>query len=159
MFGHVPVSRGEVTAAMFMLRYVSDALRAIVSAGALVMAGWLSVGIRPVTPMLQRLVDPIIAQQMPLPPQETIPDFFARESGAFALLGLVLFYYRRDWRDLSDYKGQRETVLMELIRENTKAATEMSAALRENNVVVHQAKNVLATYVGPAQRAGDSPRV
>lgn len=135
-----------------MIAWSLDLVRSVAAAGSLVVAGWLSVGIRPVTP--------VIAQALGLPtnpPTETLFEFAIRQGGAFAILALVLFFYRRDWRDLTDYKGSRDTVLTGLVAEHTKAMTEMAAALRENNVVIHQAKNVLAAQVGPARRLGDVP--
>lgn len=155
MFSHVtPIQKEHVTAVTTIFRFAFDVLRAGTSASALLLAGWLSVGMRPLTPILAQI---ITAQPGP-PGSESIPEFALRQGGAFAILALVLFYYRRDWRDLTDYKGQRETILMDLIKENSKSSADMAAALRENNIVVHQAKNILASYVGPAQRAGDVPR-
>lgn len=135
------------------MRIWLDMSQALVASGSLLVASWLSVGLGPISPMFAQ----ILGQPPGAPTPDTFIDFAARNGAAGAILALVLFFYRRDWRELTDYKGQRETSLTLTVAENVKALTEMSAALRENTIVVHQAKNILASHIGPATRAGDRP--
>lgn len=129
-----------------------DLFRAVLASGCLVFAGWISVGFRPTTPLLAQMIGATPA----MPSVESFPEFAIRQGGAFAILALVLFFYRRDWRELTDYKSQRETTLITTIKEHTIAMSEMAAALRENNIVVHQTKNVLAS-VEAVRRSGGLP--
>jgi hypothetical protein len=132
---------------MFMRGWMADAVTASVSTIGVTMAGWLSVGVAPVYPVL--------AQMVTGTPQsaESMLEFAIRQGGAIAVLMLVLFYYRRDYRELVSYKTERDRLLFELVKESTKANVEMAAAIRENNVIVHQAKNLLAQQSG--RREGD----
>lgn len=133
---------------------ILQGLTALLATSGLVMAGWLSVGILPVTPVLAQMIGATTAA----PSSESLFEFAVRQGGAFVILFVVLFYYRRDYRDLTDYKTLRDQVLVELVKENVKASADMANALRENNVVVHQAKNVLKDYVAPpSRRMGDLP--
>jgi hypothetical protein len=140
--------------------FLSDALQASIAACALTFAGWLSLGIAPVTPILMQIVG---VQQAAYPPSETILEFAVRQGGAFAILLIVLFYYRRDYRDLVNYKNGRDQALMELIRENTKASTDMANAMRENNIIVHAAKNIMRDIADqtpmPPTRRRDDPKL
>jgi len=119
-----------------------DFVGASVASVALMFAGWLSVGIRPVTPILAQIVGIPVS-----PSAESIVDFALRQGGAFAILVIVLYFYRKDYRDLNDYRKGRDELLVGLVRDQTKAQTEMAAALRENNIIVHQAKNVLREHL------------
>lgn len=131
-----------------------DIAKASAASFSLIFAGWLSVGIRPISPIFAQVFG---GDTVPLTPNhESIFEFAVRQGGAFAILLIVLFYYRRDYRDLVAFRTERDQILVDLVKESTKANTEMANALRENNVVVHQAKNVMATYL-PTQtrRIGD----
>lgn len=67
-----------------------------------------------------------------------------REGGAFAVILVILFFYRRDWKTAVEFWRDQHAITTKLVQDNTVAQTETAAALRENTVVVHQAKNVLA---------------
>lgn len=77
-------------------------------------------------------------------PQEPMMEWALRQGGALAVLLVVLFFYRRDYRDLAQFWRDQHKVMADLVATNTKANTEMMTALRENTIVVHATKNVLA---------------
>ena len=79
--------------------------------------------------------------------QTSLLEHALREGGFFALVLMLLWFYRRDtkwatefWKDEA---GKRET----MIRESTRVQAEVAAALTQNTVVVHQAKRVLEQYL------------
>jgi hypothetical protein len=76
--------------------------------------------------------------------QLTIMQWAVREGGAFAVILVILFFYRRDWKTAVEFWRDQHATTTQLVQDNTRAQTETAAALRENTVVVHQAKNVLA---------------
>lgn len=135
---------------------LEDAVSASATAATLVFAGWLSVGIQPIVPMIQYLW--LLAQgvQTAPVPTESILEFAMRQGGAFAILLIVLWFYRRDYRDLVAFRTERDKLLVELVENSTKSNAEMAAALRENNIVVHRAKNVMQEYL-PLRRDDDRP--
>ena len=135
-----------------MKRVAEDAVVASAASAGLIFAGWLSLGVYPVVPVLAQA----IGVSTMTPASESLMEFALRQGGAFAVLIIVLFYYRRDYRDLTAYKDNRDNQMVEMVREQTKANSEMAAALRENNIIVHQAKNVLRDYVPlPTRRMED----
>jgi hypothetical protein len=123
---------------MLMRAWLSDAAAASMATAGVTVAGWLSVGIAPVYPMLAQVVTGT--------PQgsESMVEFAIRQGGAIVVLMIVLFYYRRDYRELVSYKAERDRLMIELVKESTAANVEMASAIRENNVIVHQAKNLMA---------------
>ena len=98
---------------------------------------------------LQTVVDPAVTQP-------AIERIF-REGGFFAIVLILLYFYRRDtkwatefWKDEA---GKRDA----LIRENTAAQTSVAAALAQNTVVVHQAKRVMEELL-PMRRTDNGER-
>jgi uncharacterized membrane protein YvbJ len=89
----------------------------------------------------------VIAQALPPTVDQGILQWAIEKGGAFAVILIILFFYRRDYVQLTDFWKKQTETLVTLVEENTKAQTETSAALRENTVVVHHAKNVMATYL------------
>ena len=117
-------------------------VKGLVSAVGLPVAGFLS---------FQSVVDPITLSQ------STIIERIFREGGFFAIVLILLYFYRRDtkwatefWRDEA---GKRDA----LIRENTVAQTSVAAALSANTVVVHQAKRVMEELI-PMRRTDNGER-
>ena len=151
------VAMTETNRSHDIVMVLGDMVRAVAAGAGLTFAGWLSVGIRPLGPVFAQALGTALP-----PSSESILEFAARQGGALVVLVIVLFYYRRDYRDLTAYRQARDEMLVMLVQESTKANTEMSNALRENNVVVHQAKNVLndvlRDYVTPQRRVTDTGR-
>ncbi len=103
----------------------------------------------------------IVAQTTADPFTTSIAEKFAREGGFFALVLVLLYFYRRDtkwatefWRDAAarNLEYARENAL--IIKENTKSNVDVSNAVRENTVVMHAAKNVMIDHL-PKRRSDD----
>ena len=133
------------------MRAVEDATVASVAASGLVFAGWLSVGIEPVGPMFAQLIGSSV------PSGETFFEFAIRQGGAFAVLLIVLFYYRRDYRDLTAFRSERDAQLVAMVKEATQSNAAMADALRENTTVVQRANYLIAEHL-PTRRLDDKPR-
>jgi hypothetical protein len=80
-------------------------------------------------------------------PEQTMAQWAIEKGGAFAVILIILFFYRRDYVQLTDFWRAQSEIMKDLVEENTKAQTETASALRENTVVVHQAKNVMQKYL------------
>ena len=81
----------------------------------------------------------LYAQGVPtalFPATDSLTEFALRQGGALAILLVVLFYYRRDYRDLVDYRSERDKILVTIIQDSSRAKTEMADAMRENNRIV-----------------------
>ena len=85
----------------------------------------------------------------PLGSISPMAEFAVRQGGALLVLLVVLFFYRRDYRYLSDYREQQFQVLVDLVGKNTQAFTDTASALRETATVVHQAKLVIRDRLPP----------
>ncbi len=70
-----------------------------------------------------------------------------REGGFFAIILILLYFYRRDTKWATEFWKDQAAEFAVCIKENTKSQVEIASALRENNVVVHQAKNLLASHL------------
>lgn len=90
----------------------------------------------------------------PVAGTEPILEYAIRQGGTLLVLIVVLFFYRRDYRALTDYWRDQNKLMLALVEGNTKAQTDTAAALREQSVVVHQAKNVMRQYL-PRRRDGE----
>ena len=84
----------------------------------------------------------------------TLLQWGIREGGAFVVILVILFFYRRDWNTAVNFWRDQHAITTQLVQEATKAQAETAAALRENNVVVHQAKQTLQTLL-PNRRDED----
>lgn len=101
----------------------------------------------------QPITDP---QGGPMNPGEqfSIIQWAVKEGGAFGVILVILFFYRRDWKTAVDFWRDQHSITTDLVVQATRAQTETSAALRENTVVVHSVKNVLARHL--PERRGQS---
>ncbi len=45
--------------------------------------------------------------------------YWIEKGGAFGVIALLLYFYRRDWTTLTQYWQQQNTLLMEIVRTNT----------------------------------------
>lgn len=88
----------------------------------------------------------IFAQVTPTGAELTLLQWGLDKGGAYVVILVVLFFYRRDWAKVSDYKDQQLAMLMALVQENTRAQALVGDALRENNVIVHGAKRLLEQH-------------
>ena len=99
----------------------------------------------------------ILALQLPPMGSGAPPEWFAlalREGGAYLVIVLLLHFYRRDLKTAGEYWKDQNAITTQLAKESTKANTEMAAALAQNTVVVHAAKNVMQQYL-PKRRDED----
>ncbi len=71
--------------------------------------------------------------------QITLAQWAIQQGGAFVIVLTVLFFYRRDYKILTD-------TLVQLVIKNTEAQTAHTAALAENTRVVHSAKEFMRRY-------------
>jgi len=85
----------------------------------------------------------------------TLLERVAREGGFFAIVLILLYFYRRDTKWATEFWKERAEENAKMIAENARSQSELAAALRENNVIVHQAKNIIAEYY-PGRRSSDS---
>ena len=115
---------------------VMDLGRAIVAALALLSAGFVSAGpaFIPQELRAQTLVQDTNnnKEQVSTVP-ESLAEWAIRQGGAFAVLVIVLWFYRRDYKDLSEYWKQHAEGLTTLIQNHTKAETELSKAIENNS--------------------------
>ncbi len=83
----------------------------------------------------------------PAQAQYSLLQWAIDRGGRDVILIVVLFFYRRDWQALVGDTKEQLAVLTTLVINATRAQTETADALRENNVVVHQARRVMETYL------------
>lgn len=95
----------------------------------------------------------MFAQMAPSQGEITLLQWALDKGGAYVVILVVLFFYRRDWQKVSDYKDNQLAILTALVTENTRAQTLVASALRENNIIVHGAKRLLEQQ-GVAFRRG-----
>jgi hypothetical protein len=91
------------------------------------------------------------ASENPSVPQDqatlTFAQWAIREGGAFAVILVILFFYRRDWKTATEFWRDQHAVTTQALRDSTKAQADMASALRENTQVVHHAKSVMQEYL------------
>lgn len=100
---------------------------------ALTVSGYLAAQ-APLLPVADSSVSPLI-------------EYGIRQGGFVIVLFVVLFFYRRDWSKLSMSQEAVNAILLDLVKDNTKAQTDTANALAQNTVVVHQAKSVMQKYL------------
>jgi hypothetical protein len=144
---------------------VVDGFRAAATAAALVLLLFGQpmqplIGHRPV-PKIVGMTDLIAAEQggdtVGQAEQVSLLQWGIREGGAFVVILVILFFYRRDWKTAVEFWRDQHAITTDLVIQATKAQVSMEAALRENTVVVHQTKGVIQNYI-PAGRRDDPPR-
>lgn len=86
--------------------------------------------------------------------QITAMQWAVREGGAFVVILVILFFYRRDWKTATEFWKEQNAITTAMVVAATKAQTETAAALAANTVAVHQAKHVMQKYL-PARRDED----
>lgn len=86
------------------------------------------------------------------PVSDSLVEWAIKQGGALLVLLVVLFFYRRDYHGVTDFWKEQNKIVTELVIASTKAQADMTNALRENNMIVHQAKNVLQQMVPPERR-------
>ena len=53
-----------------------------------------------------------------------------KSGGAFGLVGLLLWFYRRDWKTLTEYWQQQNSMLMTIVKTNTEELGKMQSSVR-----------------------------
>lgn len=91
------------------------------------------------------------------PTQAKALEWAIDKGGAYTIILVILFFYRRDWTRLESQLREQLTILTQLVIGNTKAQADTASALAANTVVVHQAKRVIETLI-PLRRDGERPR-
>ncbi len=72
---------------------------------------------------------------VPLIATDPVAEYLTR-GGAFAVILIILFFYRKDWIRLVDQRQGQMEILTNLVQQATKAQGDNSAALRENSAVI-----------------------
>jgi hypothetical protein len=78
-----------------------------------------------------------------------------REGGAYVVILVILFFYRRDWKTATEFWKDQHAITTDLVVKATTAQTDCSA-LRETAIVTHQLKRVLEREF-PERRGVDRP--
>ena len=83
--------------------------------------------------------------------QTTIPtdpsplvEKVAREGGFFALVLILLFFYRRDTKWATEFWKEQAMRNADMIEKNAEQNQNVANAIRESNVVMHATKNIMA---------------
>lgn len=76
------------------------------------------------------------------PTNASLVQWAVREGGAFVVILVILFFYRRDWQTATEYWKAQNVITTQLCIKATEAQTDCAAALRENALVTHQVKRV-----------------
>lgn len=76
------------------------------------------------------------------------------QGGALAVLIIVLFFYRRDWKTAVEFWRDQLVARDTLVKEATRAQVDTAAALREATIVIHGLKRVLQQEF-PGRRVDD----
>lgn len=80
-----------------------------------------------------------------------------QQGGAFTVILVILFFYRRDWKAVAEYQKEQNTMMVDLVKAATAAQVQCADAIRENTVVSHSLKHVVEkAYYG--KRADDYGR-
>jgi hypothetical protein len=102
-----------------------------------------------------------LAQVTADPIASPLLEKMAREGGFFALVLVLLYFYRRDTKWATEFWKEQAALNTEyakenagIIKENTRSNVAVEQAVRENTVVMHAAKNVMATHL-PQRRLED----
>jgi hypothetical protein len=53
-----------------------------------------------------------------------------REGGAAAVIAMLVYFYRRDWKTLTEYWQQQNTLLMEIVRTNVQELAKTQEIVR-----------------------------
>lgn len=72
---------------------------------------------------------------VPLVTNDPISEYLTK-GGSFAVIFILLFFYRRDWRTAVDFWKDQHKTTTELVQQATKAQTDNSAAIRENSMLI-----------------------
>ena len=56
-------------------------------------------------------------------------SYWIEKGGAFAVIALLVYFYRRDWTTLTQYWQQQNTLLMEIVRTNTSELGKVQASI------------------------------
>jgi hypothetical protein len=93
-----------------------------------------------------------------LDPQQQIglAQWAVQQGGFLVVILVILFFYRRDWKTATEFWKDQTKVSHDLAATCATAVADNAAATRENTVVMHQAKNVIAHYY--PERRTDAPR-
>lgn len=91
---------------------------------------------------------------------ETSPliEKIAREGGFFALVLILLYFYRRDTKWATEFWKEQAARNSDMIEENAKQNENVASAIRESTVVMHAAKTIMARQLRASNhREEDTP--
>jgi len=70
-------------------------------------------------------------------------NFGLREGPAALVVLIILFFYRRDYKQVVDFWQEQTKTTVALVKESTQQHAEASAALKENSIVMHGLKRAI----------------
>jgi hypothetical protein len=88
------------------------------------------------------------------PQDETLLRWAVQQGGAYVVILIVLFFYRRDWKTLNESARQDTQSLSQILIESTRVQVQNTAAVAENTLVTHRLKELLRDYL-PSRRETD----
>lgn len=74
---------------------------------------------------------------VPLVTNDPISEYLTK-GGAFAVIFVLLFFYRRDWQTAVEFWKDQHRTTTELIQQAARAQADNSAAVRENSLLIQQ---------------------
>jgi len=81
-----------------------------------------------------------------------------REGPAAVVVLVILFFYRRDYKQVVDFWQEQTKTTVALVKESTQQHAEASAALKENSVVMHGLKRAIEGRFDIQTSASESGR-
>ncbi len=77
--------------------------------------------------------------------QQSVLMAWIEKGGAFGVIALLLYFYRRDWSTLTQYWQQQNTLLMEIVRTNTTELRGLTENLKANHAEVMAGNEAVRT--------------
>lgn len=74
---------------------------------------------------------------VPLVTNDPVAEYLTK-GGAFAVILVILFFYRRDWKTAVEFWQNQHQITTDLVEKATRAQADNSAALRENSSVLQR---------------------
>lgn len=125
---------------------IFDAMRATGAAALIVLAMSQSVLLQHAGPVVAMQAQTQMLPSMVEGSVEAHAVTWIREAGCWGIIALVLFFYRRDYANGVDYWRAQNLVMVDLVKESTKAQTTMNAIMAENTVVTHGLKDLIRQF-------------
>ena len=97
----------------------------------------------------------ILAQTTVDPVSSTALEKSLEKGGFFALVLILLYFYRRDTKWATEFWKDPAVHHADVIEKNAIQGESVANAIRENTVVMHQAKNIMARQLRESNNRDD----